>query len=73
MDDESIYDLLINLIEFMSIKINDEETYQLISAYFKDLLVDVCLVLMMSTETETKQMKDDPEQFVSLALDTCDK
>ena len=52
MDDESIYDLLINLIEFMSIKINDDETYQLFSAYFKDLLVDVCLVLMMSTETE---------------------
>jgi len=64
MDDESIYDLLINLIEFMSIKINDDETYQLFSAYFKDLLVDVCLVLMMSTETEIQQMKGDPEQFV---------
>lgn len=37
------------------------------------MLVNVCLTLMRTTKPEYEQMIKDPEQFVALALDTCDK
>lgn len=36
-------------------------------------MLDVGLNLIKTTETERQQMYDDPQEFVNLALDTCDK
>jgi len=37
------------------------------------LLVNVCLTLMRTTKSEYEQMTHDPDSFINLALDTCDK
>ncbi len=39
----------------------------------KDLLVFVALTLMRTNSAELSDISNDPEQFVSLALDVCDK
>ncbi len=39
----------------------------------KNLLVNVCLTLMRTMEEEQKLIENDPDEFVQLALDTCDK
>jgi hypothetical protein len=37
------------------------------------MLVNVSLTLLRTSKSEIEQMIKDPESFVSLALDTCDK
>ena len=38
-----------------------------------NLILDVCLNFIKTTENERQKMLDDPKDFVQLALDTCDK
>ncbi len=39
----------------------------------KTVLVHICLTLMRSLPEELSMLDNDPDEFVSLALDTCDK
>jgi hypothetical protein len=41
--------------------------------FMPNLILDVGLNLIKTTETERQSMYDDPQEFVNLALDTCDK
>jgi hypothetical protein len=61
------------MLEAMVLMIGEKEYYELYSTYQRSLLVLVSLNLMKTTKTEYEQMIKDPEQFVNLALDTCDK
>jgi len=38
-----------------------------------NLILDVGLNFIKTTETERQDMFDNPQEFVNLALDTCDK
>lgn len=41
--------------------------------FLPNLILDVGLNFIKTTETERQDMYDNPANFVSLALDTCDK
>ena len=47
--------------------------YELFSSFYKHLLIIVCLTMLMTNTEELEQMIKNPEEFVNLALDTCDK
>ena len=47
--------------------------YDLFSNFYKHLLIIVCLTMLMTYTEELEQMIKNPEEFVNLALDTCDK
>jgi hypothetical protein len=51
----------------------EAELYDQVFPRSKEVSVRVCLNLLRTTEQEYEQMQRDPEQFVALALDTCDK
>lgn len=53
--------------------VGDKEFFHLIVDNQRELLVCVCLNFLRTSAQEYEQMTSDPEQFVSLALDTCDK
>ena len=57
------------LIQF----VGEKEFFHLLIDKKNDILVRVCLNLMRTTQQEYEMMIEDPDQFVQLALDTCDK
>ena len=57
------------LIQF----VGEKEFFHLLIDKKNDILVSVCLNLMRTTQQEYEMMIEDPDQFVQLALDTCDK
>ena len=38
-----------------------------------DIIVGICLNLMQTTSSEAELIQNDPQEFVNLALDCCDK
>ena len=40
--------------------------------FLPNLILDACFVLLRTTESERQQMYDNPNEFVQLALDTCE-
>jgi hypothetical protein len=61
------------MVETLTLCIGEKEFYSLFSQYYKHLLVHVSLNFLKTSKDEHEQMMEDPEQFVNLALDTCDK
>lgn len=53
--------------------LGEKEFYEIASSQYKDILVRVCLGLLKTSANEYEMMSTDPEQFVTLALDSCDK
>lgn len=47
--------------------------YETYAMFYRNLLVQVAFLMMKTTKSEFDQMIKDPEQFINLALDTCDK
>ena len=66
-------DLLIESIEVLTVLIGEKESYDIFSQNYRQLLVIVALFMMKTTNAEMEQMKKDADQFINLALDTCDK
>ena len=50
-----------------------EELYDRYIQYQANLILDVCFVLIRTSEEERQTMYDDPAEFVNLALDTCEE
>ena len=71
--EESTANFLIEVIEILTIFVNEKEFYDLFQNYYKHLLIIVCLNMLRTYSEELEQMTKDPENFVNLALDTCDK
>lgn len=61
------------MVETLAIFIGEKEFYAIFSMSYKLLLVHVALNFLKTSKSEYEQMLNDPEQFVNLALDTCDK
>jgi len=70
---DTYHDIIVEAIETLTHFVSDKDFFQLVVEKQRDLLVIVCLNLMRTSASEYDQMTSDPEQFVSLALDTCDK
>ena len=73
MDDESYHNMLVECIETLAMFAAEKEFYEIVMKWCRALLVNVGLTLMRTGRTEYEQMIKDPESFVNLALDTCDK
>jgi hypothetical protein len=61
------------MVETLVIFIGEKEFYNIYSHSYKLLLVHVALNFLKTSRSEYESMIKDPEQFVNLALDTCDK
>lgn len=59
--------------ETLALFAGEKEFYNHISKDYKTVLVNVCLTLMRTSKNEYEQMFKDPDNFINLALDTCDK
>ncbi len=53
--------------------LGEKEFYEIASSQYREILVRVCLGLLKTSNSEYEMMSNDPDQFVTLALDTCDK
>ena len=73
VEEEVCADLLIESIEVLTVLIGEKESYDIFSQNYRQLLVIVALFMMKTTNAEMEQMKKDADQFINLALDTCDK
>ena len=73
IEDETFQDIIVESMETLCLFVGEKEFYDILVEKSKELLVKVCLNLMRTTSQEYEQMINDPEQFVALALDTCDK
>lgn len=61
------------MVETLTIFVGEKEFYNIFSVSYKLLLIHVSLNFIRTSKSEMEQMIVDPDQFVNLALDTCDK
>ena len=61
------------MLESLSVCTGIDEFKPLFFRCLNPLILDVGLNLIKTTENERQLMLDNPREFVSLALDTCDK
>ncbi len=73
IQDEFYQDLIVEVMETLSMFIHEKEFYNLISADMQRIGVNIGLTLLRTSKSELEIMKNDPDNFVQLALDTCDK
>mmetsp|Transcript_3434 Transcript_3434/g.2419 ORF Transcript_3434/g.2419 Transcript_3434/m.2419 type:complete len:224 (+) Transcript_3434:713-1384(+) len=70
---EEISQIVVECTELLSILINDKTYYDTFAQYYKNLLIQVAMILLKTPPKEMEEMVSDPQAFVVLALDTCDK
>ena len=71
--DDKLSDIFVYFMRLLCYMLEDNSYYPLFSENKQRLIMDVVLVLIRSTETEKEWMMTEPDNFVNLALDTCDK
>jgi importin-7 len=49
-----------------------EELHENYRQVLNNLILDVCFMLIRTSPEERQQMYDEPQEFVNLALDTCE-
>ena len=60
-------------LENLSVTTQYEAFKDVFFKFLPNLILDVAMNFIKTTETERQQMYDEPVEFVNLALDTCDK
>ena len=73
LDEETISSFVVEALENLSLTTQYDNFKEIFFRFLPNLVLDVGLNLIKTTETERQQMYDDPQEFVNLALDTCDK
>lgn len=71
--DENYSDIIVEGIETLVLFSGEKEFQDDLIKACRPLIVDVGLNLMRTTSAELLEMVNDPDSFVNLALDTCDK
>lgn len=51
----------------------EKEFYDVVQSNFKPILISICLNFLKTMKSEFETIEDNPQDFVNLALDTCDK
>lgn len=72
-DNEVYSDVIVEAIDTLVHFASEKEFEEDMLRSFRSLIVNVCFTLMRTGKKEIEQMQNDPEEFVSLALDICDK
>jgi chaperonin cofactor prefoldin len=73
LDEETISNFVVETLENLSLTTQYDIFKEIFFRFLPNLVLDVGLNLIKTTETERQQMYDDPQEFINLALDTCDK
>jgi hypothetical protein len=73
IEDETLSELLVEAIDTLVLFSGEQEFQEILVKQSKDLIVHVSLNLMRTSKHEISDLESDPEQFVNLALDVCDK
>lgn len=73
IEEETISNFIIELLELNYCVTQYEQFKQTFLKYLPNMILDVCLQMIKTTETERQNMYDNPQEFVALALDTCDR
>lgn len=68
-----ISDFVVEALENLSLATLYDSFKEVFFRFLPNLVLDVGLNLIKTTEAERAQMVDEPVEFVGLALDTCDK
>jgi hypothetical protein len=73
LDEETICHFVEEALENLSLTTQYEQFKNVFFRFLPNLILDVGLNLIKTTESEREDMYDRPAEFVALALDTCDK
>lgn len=73
VDDDTLGNLLSGMLGLLSNMLEENTFYPLFSQNLQRIIVDIALVFLQTTKKEKEQIINDPQNFVNLALDTCDK
>ncbi|KRX04002.1 Armadillo-type fold [Pseudocohnilembus persalinus] len=73
LENEQMSKLLVENLNFIKVCMGQQDFYHLFAENKNTLLLNVILPLMRTTPSEIDDFQDNPQQFVNLALDTCDK
>jgi len=72
-ENKPIEGLVVELLEMIANFAQISDLYDLLLANIKPLVIEVGMPLMRSSKSEVDMFYDQPDDFVTLALDTCDK
>lgn len=67
------HQLVVHMLDLLTKAAGERDYYSIFAETKKKMLVEVILVLLTSTESEIMDLQEQPEEFVALSLDTCDK
>jgi hypothetical protein len=73
MENDTANELLVEMLKMLVLLSDNNNFYGVFAQNKQRILVDIILVLMRTQEEERQSMFDNPESFVALALDTCEK
>jgi chaperonin cofactor prefoldin len=73
LDETTISNFIEEALENLSLTTSFDQFKDIFFRYLPNLILDVGLTLIKTTESERQDMYDKPQDFVNLALDTCDK
>ncbi len=65
--------VIVRLLRLLSDLLEDNNFYNMFNPNKHSIIVDIVLLLLRSTTKEIKAIRTDPQNFVNLALDTCEK
>ena len=66
-------DIIVELLKIMMYTIDSHYHYSFYATRSRKLIVDIIFPLMVAPEDERQMMLENPEGFVALALDTCER
>jgi hypothetical protein len=70
---ESVSEMLVEILTMMCKTVSDRSFYPTYATYAKPLIVQVCLVLLRVTEGDIANFSESPQEFVTAAVDTCER
>ncbi len=73
VSEDALGGIIVEYLRILCNMLEDNSFYHFFSENKPKLIVDVILPLLKSTEEEKDSLINDPQNFVNLALDTCDK
>ena len=72
-EEDTISTFVVEALENLSLVTIYDSFKEVFFRFLPNLVLDVGLNLIKTTEAERAQMVEEPVEFVGLALDTCDK
>lgn len=72
LEEEIMSNFVSIMLESLSKAAVFDEFNEKVYKFLPNLILDVCFVLIRTTESERQQMYDNPQEFVTMALDTCE-